>query len=186
MVPQLLLLAVAVTVVVASREDDVRQLLQQGDKLVMQGRSSYQEAIAKFTQAISLMPTNPKAYYRRAELYVMLKQGEKSVADLNRLLELEPHHKQGLQMRAKLLASEGQFAAAAADTLTLSEVLAAKGDAQKSAAAQDEGQKLRTTAVQWAEIQKDLNDADSRKASICKLPMLRDPPGSYRNVRQGK
>ena len=131
---------------------DVASLLREGDKLLIQGRSSYPAAVAKYSQAIALEGDNAKALFRRAELYFMMKEWEKAGVDVDAVLHLEPQHKKALEIRMKLRASSGLLTEAAADARELYMVWSKEGNKKKADAARDSLHKLEGIGAQWGHV----------------------------------
>eukprot|EP00758_Cryptobia_borreli_P003140 Tbor_TRINITY_DN3554_c0_g1::TRINITY_DN3554_c0_g1_i2::g.2867::m.2867/K09523/DNAJC3; DnaJ homolog subfamily C member 3 len=106
-------------------KDDTKYqvLLSNGDKLLLEGRSSYQKAVSKYTEAILMRPNEVRGIYRRAELYNMMKEHDKCLSDLETVIRIDPNHRQSLNLRATLLAVKGNFLQAAADMDSVADLL---------------------------------------------------------------
>jgi len=90
------------------------------EELVNQGNAAFKKrdrdgAIALFTQAIAVDPSNHVAYYNRGRIQETEGRLEPAMADYNRLLEIKPDHNQTLQLRGALRLRTGQVAEALAD-----------------------------------------------------------------------
>ena len=158
----MLLLFLAVAMVInscsADTEAEIQRLLVSGDKLLLQGRASYQEAIAKYTQAVNLDHKNVKSLYRRAELYSMMKNFDSCHEDLNTLLLLDPLHRQGLTLRAKLAAQTGDLRTAAQDHTLLSTIWAEQSNHKKSTEEKLIAGQMHVLAEEWAAVQSRLKN----------------------------
>jgi DnaJ homolog subfamily C member 3 len=149
----------------SSMSDDVKQLLLAADKLVGQGRSQYQEAIGRYTQALQLDPTNTRGLYSRAEVYSMLKQREKCLDDLDALLKIDPLHRQSLVLRVKLLSQVGELLAAAKDQAKVVQHYKDKNQPKKVEEALATLDSLRSYGTQWDHLQKELQRLSSSSSS---------------------
>jgi tetratricopeptide (TPR) repeat protein len=69
-------------------EEEAAQLELQAIRLTEQKSPQLQDAVRLLTQAIALAPEYPSPYNNRAQVYRLLGEQEKSLADLNRAIEL--------------------------------------------------------------------------------------------------
>ena len=77
--------------------------------------NDYKGALAAFTKAIELDPTNPKFYVYRASIYNLLKQSERGLADANEAIRLNPQMAIGYRIRANSYANINQLKRALED-----------------------------------------------------------------------
>lgn len=145
--------------------DEVKQLLLAGDKLVGQGRSQYQDAIGKYTQALQIDPANTRGLYSRAEVYSMMRQREKCLGDLDALLKVDPLHRQSLLLRVKLLSQVGELMAAANDQVKVVQHYKDKGQSKKVDEALAVLDKLRSYGSQWESLQRELQHLSTTSSS---------------------
>ncbi|ESL11048.1 hypothetical protein TRSC58_01211 [Trypanosoma rangeli SC58] len=97
-------------------DDEVtKQLLLVGDAALRQGRSHYQDALAKYTKALTHNPSSVRGLYSRAELLSMMRHREECMHDLDRLLQLDPNNHRGLALRSALNAQAGNLQEAIRD-----------------------------------------------------------------------
>lgn len=153
----------ATRVLAGELNDEVKSLLVAADKLVSSGRSNYPEAIGKYTQALKLDPINTRGLYSRAELYASMKQRDKCLEDLDKLLWADPKHRQGLQLRVKLLAQAGDLIAAARDQVNIVQHFKEKGQTKKSEEALETLDKLRSFGEAWRDVEQQLRAVDPVK-----------------------
>jgi predicted aspartyl protease/Tfp pilus assembly protein PilF len=78
-------------------------------------RRDYDHAIADFTRAMALDPTQAKYAYERATARLQNKQPILAMADLDKTLELQPDNLEALAMRARLRLAERDKLGATAD-----------------------------------------------------------------------
>ncbi|CUG92395.1 DNA-J chaperone, putative [Bodo saltans] len=149
----------------SAMSDDVKQLLIAADKLVGQGRSQYQEAVAKYTQALQFDPSNTRGLYSRAEVYSMMRQREKCLEDLDALLKIDPLHRQSLVLRVKLLSQVGELLAAADDQVKVVQHFKEKNQQKKMEEALGVLDRLRSYGTQWDHLQKELQRLASSSTS---------------------
>ena len=159
--------------------DDFTALLRAGDKLLIQGRKSYPDAIAKYSQAVALEPTNTKATFRRGELYFMMKEWSKAHRDVDATLAVDPSHKKALEIRMKLLASSGSLVEAASDARTLQQLWVAAKNAKKASAAAENAATLQRIGTHWANVKAQLHQGQlppERKKDLNRqcVALLRD------------
>ena len=135
---------------------EFRALLKDGDKLVMGGRASYGDAVAKFSQALELVPTSVKARFRRAELMYLQRQFDRAQEDLDAVLRADPAHRRALETRIKVSEATGRVSEAVADWERLAHVHRAQGHADKAAAAFAEAARRRSVVAAWEALQREL------------------------------
>ena len=70
--------------------DDVEQLIQMG--VTRMNYNRYAEAMLIFTQLIENFPDYAEGWNRRATLHYILGNLDESIADIEKVLELEPRH----------------------------------------------------------------------------------------------
>jgi DnaJ family protein C protein 3 len=146
----------------AADTDEVRALLREGDKLLIQGRSSYPDAAAKYTAALKLAPHSPKVAFRRADLFYMMRRWDECLEDIATTLEGDPWHKKALERHAAILSSTGRLTEAAASYEKLGTAYANAGNAKKAS-------EFHGKARQAAELGAQLDTLSARVTSD--LPM---------------
>ena len=87
-------------------------------------------ALDLLDQVTVLMPDYAEGWNRRATLHYMMNNHSKSMADINRVLELEPRHFGALMGMASILTLAGRDEAALAAYLKVLEVYPAMREAQ--------------------------------------------------------
>ena len=75
---------------VRSGNDDIDGLMAEGVRLMEQQR--YPEAVEVFDQIISRAPKFPEGYNKRATVFYLMQEFEKSIEDIHRTLEMNPVH----------------------------------------------------------------------------------------------
>ncbi|MBM3223945.1 MAG: hypothetical protein FJZ47_09110 [Candidatus Tectomicrobia bacterium] len=73
-----------------SGKPEVDTLLQEG--IIAMQRGALEQAVAIFTELIALAPTFAEGYNKRATVYYMLQEFEKSISDCDKTIELNPVH----------------------------------------------------------------------------------------------
>jgi tetratricopeptide (TPR) repeat protein len=73
-----------------SGNDDIDGLMAEGVRLMEQQR--YPEAVEVFDQIISRAPKFPEGYNKRATVFYLMQEFEKSIEDIHRTLEMNPVH----------------------------------------------------------------------------------------------
>jgi tetratricopeptide (TPR) repeat protein len=73
-----------------SGNDDIDTLMAEGIRLMEQ--QQYPEAVELFDQIITRAPKFAEGYNKRATVYYLMQEFEKSIADIHRTLELNPVH----------------------------------------------------------------------------------------------
>ena len=154
----------------ASNDEEIRKLLREGDGFLIKGRNHYRDAIAKYSAAVALNPDNANALFRRADLYYMMKENDLSTADLDKLLTVDPEHRQGLNLRAKQYAATGKLLEAAADFEKVARLHSKHKESKKASTAHENAAVLRDVGSQWAGLKQRL---DSAKSSEEKIPLAR-------------
>jgi tetratricopeptide (TPR) repeat protein len=78
------------TIWLRSGNDEIDALMLEGTQLMEQ--ESYPEAVEIFAQIIARAPQFAEGYNKRATVYYLMQEFEKSIADIHRTLELNPVH----------------------------------------------------------------------------------------------
>jgi tetratricopeptide (TPR) repeat protein len=73
-----------------SGNDAIDALMAEGIRLMT--RQRYPEAVEVFSRMIAQAPNFPEAYNKRATVYYLMQEFEKSIADIHKTLELNPVH----------------------------------------------------------------------------------------------
>jgi tetratricopeptide (TPR) repeat protein/predicted aspartyl protease len=81
----------------------------------LRARQELDQALQAFNHACELAPDNADYFYQRALLYAQLKQSGPALADLNRTIQVDPHHVAALLARAGYRTRSGDRAGAKAD-----------------------------------------------------------------------
>jgi tetratricopeptide (TPR) repeat protein len=81
----------------------------------LEARQDLDQALQAFNRACELAPDRADYFYQRALLYEQLKQSAPAVADLDRTIQLEPHHVAALLARAGYRTQSGDKTGAEAD-----------------------------------------------------------------------
>jgi tetratricopeptide (TPR) repeat protein len=81
--------------------------LEFATKLMFQGRYDY--ALIIFTNIIEKDSSWPEAWNKRATLFFLMKEYEKSLTDIEKVLNLEPRHFGALSGRAKIYIERQQY-----------------------------------------------------------------------------
>jgi tetratricopeptide (TPR) repeat protein/predicted aspartyl protease len=81
----------------------------------LKARQQLDQALEAFNRACELAPGNADYFYQRALLYAQLKQSGPALADLDRTIQLEPHHVAALLVRAGYRTESGDKTGAEAD-----------------------------------------------------------------------
>ena len=153
-----IVLAMLATLGLADSEETYRKFLIDGDKLMSQGRSKYQEAVSKYTSAVQLKPSDKKAYYRRAELYSMMKEYRRCEDDIDSVLKLDAEHHQSIALRSKIRSGMGEFLEAANDEALLVKLFKKQKNAKKAAKASENEAKYRRIGESWGTILTQINN----------------------------
>jgi DnaJ family protein C protein 3 len=139
---------------VLASNDQYQAFMKKGDGFLVQGRSSYKDAVAAYSEGIKVDRSEIKGYLRRAEVYRLLRDHGACVEDLKVVLQKEPRHRKALEMRAKSLIDMGNLQDAAFDYRDLSEVYQAANDHTKSQDALSTANEIHQLAHQLREIEK--------------------------------
>ena len=91
-------------------------------------RRDYEPAIADFTRAIAMAPTEPKYYYERAVARAANRQPFLAMSDLDETLKLTPNDLQALMMRAGLRINGRDIPGAASDLENAGRVMPKESD----------------------------------------------------------
>lgn len=91
-------------------EEEIATLLAEGERAMHARRFS--DAIAKFDAVVEAAPDFAEGWNRRATAYYMIGDYEASIADVDRVLELEPRHFGALSGLGQIFAAQGQLEAA--------------------------------------------------------------------------
>jgi tetratricopeptide (TPR) repeat protein len=78
------------TIWLQSGNEAVDALMAKGIHLLE--RQRYRDAVEVFSEAIAMAPTFAEAYNKRATVYYLLREFEKSIADIHKTLEYNPVH----------------------------------------------------------------------------------------------
>lgn len=81
----------------------------------LRARQELDQALQAFNRACELAPDHADYFYQRALLYAQLKQSGPALADLDRTIQLDPHHVAALLARAGYRTQSGDKAGAEAD-----------------------------------------------------------------------
>ncbi len=73
-----------------SGREEIDALMAEGIRLM--DRERYGEAVEIFTQMIAKAPTFAEGYNKRATVYYLMEEFDKSIADIHKTLELNPVH----------------------------------------------------------------------------------------------
>jgi tetratricopeptide (TPR) repeat protein len=93
--------------------EDASEYARRGAAL--RARQELDQALQAFNRACELAPDNADYVYQRALLYEQLKQSGPALADLDRTIQLEPHHVAALLARAEYRTQSGDKTGAEAD-----------------------------------------------------------------------
>lgn len=141
----------------AMSNPESKDLLISADKLVSQGRSHYNDAVAKYSQVLLLVPDSPRARYSRAEVLHLLKRPDECIKDLELLLKIAPFHIRGLELMVKLSSQRGDLLVAAEVQSKVVQAAAEKGDPKKVKVASDLQQQLSSIGSSWKTVSRDLS-----------------------------
>ncbi|KEG14834.1 putative DNA-J protein [Trypanosoma grayi] len=147
-------------------DDGTKKLLLLGDAELRQGRSHYQEALAKYTEALAHNPNSIRGLYSRAELLSMMRQREACMQDLDRLLQLDGKHHRGLALRSSLHAQGGHLQESIRDVESLISVYKTMKKSSKVAEYEGKLQKLRDYASTWLPLRKKLDAARHSSGTV--------------------
>jgi tetratricopeptide (TPR) repeat protein len=91
-------------------------------------RQELDQALQAYSRACELAPQTADNFYQRSLLYVQLKQSGPALADLDRTIQLDPHHVAALLARADYRTQSGDKAGAEADLNAANAVLPKDGN----------------------------------------------------------
>lgn len=148
----------------AAEDDALRAVLREGDQLLIQGRKSYPAALAKYTQAVAMKPTDAKVVFRRAELYFMMKEWHSALTDLEIVLKSDPSHRKGLETRAKIRSSMGFLVEAANDFEGIALAYSHQGNHKKVQTFQEQANLARELGTQWEDVKGALQNRNVNEA----------------------
>jgi tetratricopeptide (TPR) repeat protein len=103
------------------RAEDASEYAHRGEAL-MAGREP-EQALEAFKRACDLAPDNADYFYQRSLVYSQLKQASPALADLDRVIQLDPHHAAALLARAAYRTESGDKTGAEADLNAANAVL---------------------------------------------------------------
>nr|CCC91473.1 putative TPR-repeat-containing chaperone protein DNAJ [Trypanosoma congolense IL3000] len=151
----------------STADDEItKKLLLAGDAALRQGRSHYQEALAKYTEALSHSPNSIRGLYSRAELLSMMRRREASLSDLDQLLGLDEKHQRGLVLRSTLYSQTGQLLEAMEDIKKLILMMKEAGRADKVADLTKKMQQLLQYAEAWLPLQQKIQLAKKNETAL--------------------
>jgi tetratricopeptide (TPR) repeat protein len=110
----------------APAQESVADLLQSG--LTKQRNKDYPGALADYSRAIALEPTNADAYHRRGNTHVAAKDLPQAIADFTKAIELDPAFVPAYRSRASARMMSRDLAGWTADTNRVKELEAATKD----------------------------------------------------------
>jgi len=87
------------------------------------GIGDHNQAIRTFTELVKICPSYPEAWNKRATVYYMCGCFKKSLADIGRVLELEPRHFGAISGKATILRELGYFKATLKALLRLEQIV---------------------------------------------------------------
>jgi tetratricopeptide (TPR) repeat protein len=91
-------------------DQDIASLMAAGDRAMRVRR--FPDALVEFDAVVAAAPDYAEGWNRRATLYYMMGEYEASIADVDRVLELEPRHFGALSGLGQIFAAQGQLEAA--------------------------------------------------------------------------
>ncbi len=118
--------------------EDASEYARRGAAL--RARQELDQALQAFNRACELAPDNAGYFYQRALLYAQLRQSVPALADLDRTIQIEPHHVAALLARAEYRTRSGDKAGAEADL-----------DAANAALPKEDGERL-TLAFEYSSL----------------------------------
>ena len=98
---------------------DPRLAARMQDVLALRVNADFPAVIALLDEIIAEHPTYAEAWNQRATIYYLLRDFERSMADIEKVLELEPRHFGALAGRAVMYKEQGR------DDLALKDIIAA-------------------------------------------------------------
>jgi tetratricopeptide (TPR) repeat protein len=93
--------------------DLVEKALEQGTAFEAKGQLS--EALAEYSRAIELSPSNTNAYYNRALVYQKQSNSQAAFADFEKIISLNPNYSEPYYYRGQIYDGRGQRDKALAD-----------------------------------------------------------------------
>ena len=94
----------------------------------LRARQELDQALQAYSRACELAPQTADNFYQRSLLYAQLKQSGPALADLDRTIQLDPHHVAALLARAEYRTQSGDKAGAEADLNAANAVLPKDGN----------------------------------------------------------
>jgi tetratricopeptide (TPR) repeat protein len=94
----------------------------------LRARQELDQALQAYSRACELAPQTADNFYQRSLLYAQLKQSGPALADLDRTIQLDPHHVAALLARAEYRTQSGDKAGAEADLNAANAVLPTDGN----------------------------------------------------------
>ncbi len=94
----------------------------------LRARQELDQALQAYSRACELAPQTADNFYQRSLLYAQLKQSGPALADLDRTIQLDPHHVGALLARAEYRTQSGDKAGAEADLNAANAVLPKDGN----------------------------------------------------------
>lgn len=91
----------------AVSELQVKELIDKG--LELKGRNKYDDALELFTQAITLQPSDPRAYTSRGIVYRELEKYDKAIKDFDKALSVDPSYWQANMQRGYVYLQKQEF-----------------------------------------------------------------------------
>jgi len=94
----------------------------------LRARQELDQALQAYSRACELAPQTADNFYQRSLLYAQLRQSGPALADLDRTIQLDPHHVAALLARAEYRTQSGDKAGAEADLNAANAVLPKDGN----------------------------------------------------------
>ena len=94
----------------------------------LRARQELDQALQAYSRACELAPQTADNFYQRSLLYAQLKQSGPALADLDRTIQLDPHHVAALLARAEYRTQSGDKAGAEADLNAANAILPKDGN----------------------------------------------------------
>jgi tetratricopeptide (TPR) repeat protein len=118
----------------------------------LRARREVDQALQAFDRACELAPDNADYFYQRALLYAQLKQSGPALADLDRTIQLDPHHVAALLVRAGYRTQSGDKTGAEADLDAANAVLPKEDNERLTLASEYSNLDLFQRAVEQYEL----------------------------------
>jgi tetratricopeptide (TPR) repeat protein len=173
----------------ATNRSDATAFEYRGCAYYAKGRMD--SAIADFTKAIELAPTNDRAWYNRGGAFVVKEQFEDGVRDLTESLRLNPSNHLGYRGLAEIYKHRGEFEKAignATESLRLmphnAEDLAFRGYCQASLHRFEEAARDFTEAVDVDPENKTTQNDLAWLRSTCPVATIRDGAAAVEHARK--